>query len=48
MIGRVIKLHGFFRQPKRVSHFSKIKTLRYRKKLRTKGYKPRYPGDLVQ
>lgn len=47
-IGRVIKLHGFFRQPKRVSHSGKIKTLRYRKKLRTKDYKPKYPGDVVQ
>lgn len=47
-IGRIIKLHGFYMQPKRVSHFGKIKTLRYRKKLRVKGYKPKYPGDLVQ
>ena len=47
-IGRIIKVHGYFRQPKKVSHFGKIKTSRYRKKLRRGGYKASYPGDLVQ
>jgi transposase InsO family protein len=47
-IGRIIKSHRLFSHPKWVSHFGKIKTTRYRKKLRAKGYKPKYPGGLVQ
>lgn len=47
-IGRIIKSQVFFRQPKKVSHFGKVKTSRYKKKLRRRDYKAKCPGDLVQ
>lgn len=47
-IGRIIKKKGFFFHPKKITHFGKIKTIKYRKKLRRKGYTPESPGDLLQ
>ncbi|HEY7535409.1 MAG TPA: integrase core domain-containing protein [Thermodesulfobacteriota bacterium] len=47
-IGRIIKSHRLFSHPKGISHFGKIKTTRYRKKLRRHGYRAKYPGELLQ
>ncbi len=47
-IGRIIKRENLFFHSKKVTHFGKIVTTKYRKKLRRKGYQPEYPGDLIQ
>jgi len=47
-IGRIIKKKNFFFHPKKVTHFGKIVKIKYRKKLRRKGYYPEGPGDLLQ
>lgn len=47
-IGRIIKKKRFFFNPKKVTHFGKIVTIKYKKKLRRKEYLLKYPGDLLQ
>jgi hypothetical protein len=47
-IGRIIFNKKFFFHPKKITHFGKIVKTEYRKKLRRKGYRPEYPGDLLQ
>jgi putative transposase len=47
-IGRIIKKKNLFFYPQKVTHFGKIVKIKYRKKLRRKGYIPLVPGDLIQ
>ena len=49
-IGRLIKdLGGLRIFPQKISHFGKIKSIKRTKKLRKpKGFKPKYPGHLVE
>jgi len=44
----MIKKRNLFLHPKKVTHFGKIIKIKYKKKLRRKGYTPLAPGDLLQ